>query len=172
MPIAIAAYTIVAFTFIAYLYTLQHGKEWPDIMILALFSVMFGVGCLHRWLQAFQYLTVSLSIPYVFRSISIDRYLKQGNDNHDVTAGKGSQNGPFNFNNYMEALKQHKKKRERQELILNTTNATMLSTIGLSTILGMINVFIPIITFLVITLATFVASIVLLLVINNQLKAI
>ena len=53
MPIAIAAYTIVAFTFIAYLYTLQHGKEWPDIMILALFSVLFGVGGLHRWLQAF-----------------------------------------------------------------------------------------------------------------------
>ena len=50
MPIAISAYTLLAYIFVLYLYTLRHGKEWPDIAIKALFAGIFGVGCIHRWL--------------------------------------------------------------------------------------------------------------------------
>ena len=102
MPICIGVYTITAFMFVIYLYELNRGHQWSEIGIKALFSAIFGIGCVHRWLQTYQYLKMSLSIPYVFTSITIDRYLKQGNNHLSSPAIRtGSEDGAFNFRNYM-----------------------------------------------------------------------
>ena len=50
MPLAIGTYTITAFMFVIYLYELNAGHEWPEIGVKALFSAIFGIGCVHRWL--------------------------------------------------------------------------------------------------------------------------
>ena len=50
MPLAIGTYTITAFMFVIYLYELNIGHEWPEIGVKALFSAVFGIGCIHRWL--------------------------------------------------------------------------------------------------------------------------
>ena len=172
MPLVIALYTITACLFSVYLYSIQRGYHWPELVIKGLFSGIFGFGSLHRWLQTFQYLSVCLSIPQVVRSITIDRYLKQGNEENDSQAARVSEDGPFDFNNYMEAIKQHRKKKECQESILKVTNIVMLSMIGLTTIGGLFDVFLPIFTFLVVISVTFVMCILLLFVINKQLKTI
>ena len=104
------------------------------------------------------------------KSITIDRYLKQGNEENVSEEARVSEDGPFDFNKYMEAVKQHKKKKERQESILRLINIVMLSMIGLTTISGLFHVFIPIFTFLVVILVTFAMCILLLFVINKQLK--
>ena len=53
MPLVIALYTLFATTFSIYLYSIQHGYHWPDLVIKGLFSGIFGFGSLHRWLQTF-----------------------------------------------------------------------------------------------------------------------
>ena len=172
MPVAICSYTVIAYVFVLYLYNLRHGKEWPEIAIKALFAGLFGVGCFHRWLQTLQYLTVCLSLPHVFRSISIDRYLQQGNQTDEYSSARGSDSGPFDFESYMKAIKEQRRRKEKQECLLRVANVIMLSTIALCTVAGLINVFVPLIAFLVIILATVVTCVVLLCAINRQLKSI
>ena len=76
LPISIMAWSLVSFTFLLFVYQSMHGIAWTELELNVMFSGIFGLGMIFKWVQAFQYLEVAVAIPSVFTSIQIDDYLK------------------------------------------------------------------------------------------------
>ena len=79
-----------------------------------MFAFIFGISQIFNWNYCYQYLKVCVAIPSIFTAISIDNYLKMDNKQDATSKSMLSKHkdttGHFDFQSYMQALKEHKKR--------------------------------------------------------------
>ena len=76
LPVSIAVWSLNSFVFLLFVYQSMQGITWSVLQLNAVFTGIFGIGMIFKWVQAFQYIEVAVAIPSVFTSIQIDDYLK------------------------------------------------------------------------------------------------
>ena len=109
----------------------------------------FGFTSVFRWLQAYQYLRLCVVVPDVFKSISIDHYLKVDDGNprqsQNILNDYQDMTGKFDFQSYMTALKENKQRKQKTQTILKWVNYGVFTLIIASMVYGIID---PLVTIL------------------------
>ena len=171
-PLTIVLFTATNYGFQFYIYQSLMGVTWSELELNLLFGLCFGLLMIFKWIQAFQYLEVAVAIPSVFTSIQIDDYLKVKEKDADqsVLNNNRDSTGKFDFDNYMEALKEHKRKKKRYDCILMMTNLTVFALIIGATVWSVFNPLVLVYTFLVVLTSTWIMDIICLRRIQSHMK--